>query len=120
MSKARSKGTRFETAVRGFLSDVWHRVERTAFDHSTAWGSADLKNTGRFSVECKNWKEHLKAIGTGWPQAVRNAAYAGKIPILVVSWPRRNIGDSVVVMRLEDWKELTKHAVPGPERERGQ
>lgn len=110
MSKQRAKGTRGENEIRDFLRPVFPGVERTGSDHSTPWGAADLRETGQYAIEVKAWKDQMAAIREGWPQALRNAAYSGHIPVLVAKTPRKSTAEAVVLMRLGGWRDLIRRA----------
>lgn len=110
LSKHKAKGTRGENQVRDFLRPVFPQVERTGSDHSTEWGGCDLRETGRYGIEVKKWKDEFQAIRSKWFQALRNAGWIDKVPVLVALRHGRNEREGLVVMRLEDWRDLVHRA----------
>jgi len=103
MSKARAKGTNFETAVVNFL-------QVNGFEDAERWGSmnnalGDLRNTP-LVLECKN---HKKMELAEWcKQAEAAAKKVGKLWAVVHHRPRKNVREAYVTQSLEQWTVMMK------------
>lgn len=89
--------------MRDYLRTAFPDVERTGSDFSTPWGACDLRETGRWGIEVKNWKDTMAAIREGVPQVERNAAWKEHAPALVALRYRKPVHQALVVCRLEDF-----------------
>jgi hypothetical protein len=114
MSKARAKGTRWESRLLPHLQAVFPYAERAPLRGSQDRG--DFVHTGNFAVEAKN----CKAIDlAGWIDEARaEARRAGPGVWPVVVFPRRNMGAerAYVVMELETWLSVAHRLEYGPHR----
>jgi hypothetical protein len=117
MSKARQKGTSFETMVREYLNEQgFPRAGRTVLkgtgDTGDINGIEHLATGRKVAVQCKN---QAKFNLSGWlDDTVEQAGRLdGAVPALVVKRPRKGkaaLGDTYAVMRLSDLVELLKAA----------
>ena len=109
MSASKAKGRVGENRVAAFMGAVWPGVTRTGSNHSTEWGACDLRNTRQWGVEVKRWANEFSAVNqANWDQALRNAGYADKLPMLISLRHGRNVKDALVVCTLEDMRELLR------------
>lgn len=113
MSKAKQKGTAFETAVTRYMKNYFPAVERRALQGVNDTGDiAGITITGQpVVVECKNTRqlnisEHMK-------EAIREAENAhAAFPVLVQHAPRigfdkdENTGQQWAILQLHDFMEL--------------
>lgn len=107
MSKARQKGTSFETDVVRFLKE-------NGFEDAERWGSSnmalgDVRNIP-IVLEAKNHKS--MALAEWSDQAERAGSKAKKIWAVVHKRPRKNVSKAYVTMSLENFAELMRKAFP--------
>jgi hypothetical protein len=115
VSKARAKGTSFETLIREYLNSVgFENARRVALQGGGDTGDINgIKNglTGQqVAIQCKNQKSFDLS---GWLDATVDQAERldGAVPALVIKRPRKGksaIGDNYVVMRVDDFISLLK------------
>lgn len=103
MSKARAKGTSFETAVVNYLKG-------NGFEDAERWGTTnnalgDLRNVP-LVLECKN---HKKMTLSEWcKQAEAASEKTGQLWAVVHHRPRKNVSQAYVTQSLEQWAVLMK------------
>lgn len=102
---SRRKGRRWESQVA-----AWFREH--GFPHceirTTGVDGPDLTGIPWASIECKNHSSLTAAVTLGIDQAVEQAGPL-QLPVAIVHRPgRADIGEALVVMRLEDWSDLVK------------
>ena len=117
MTKAKQKGTSFETLVKDYLNVVgFVDANRTPLQGLGDTGDINgIRNkvTGqKVAIQCKNQKSFNLS---GWlNDTVEQAARLGDaVPVLVVKRPGKGkaaVGDNYVVMRLDDLIALLKDA----------
>jgi hypothetical protein len=110
----KAKGTRWESAVRDFLSvRLGHRVER--IPAGAAEDRGDLAGLPGVCVECKDVaRVELSSIVDEAANEARNCG-GGTLPVAVVKRRRRTTDDSYAVMPLWAWADLYARAYPGQE-----
>ena len=101
MSKARAKGTSFETAVVDYLTE-------NGFDNAERWGSGqmdlgDIRNVP-LVIEAKNHK--AMALSEWCDQAAASGSKANKLWAVVHKRPRKNVSQAYVTMSLENFAQL--------------
>jgi hypothetical protein len=107
MSKARQRGTQFETAVVNFLKE-------NGYPDAERWGSTnmalgDVRNIP-IVLEAKNHKS--MALAEWCDQAEEAGNRAKKLWAVVHKRNRKNISKAYVTMSLEQMVELLKLAFP--------
>lgn len=116
-NKAKAKGTSFEVLIRDYLiSKGFIHAHRPALsggkDTGDINGLANRKTLRKVAVQCKNQKAFQLSqwLNDTVEQADR---LGGAVPVLVVKRPGKGekaLGDSYVVMRLEDLADLLDEA----------
>lgn len=116
-NKAKAKGTSFEVLVRDYLiGKGFIHAHRPALsggnDTGDINGIARKATLRKVAVQCKNQKAFQLSQ---WLNATveQAARLGGAVPALVVKRPGKGekaLGDSYVVMRLEDFTELLSEA----------
>lgn len=106
MSKARAKGTEFETATVNYLHDNgFPAVVRTG---SAAYGDGDITGIPGIVIENKN---QVRMDLSGWlNQATKSAERRGKneLPIVVHKRRGKNVAQSYCTLSLESLVKLIK------------
>lgn len=105
MSKARAKGTSFETAILPWLKALWPDASRTG---SKSFEAGDFERTGPYIIEAKNQKEMKLAA---WVKQVTLAALRVGAWFPIVVHKRRMFGPqgSYVTMTLETFVKVILH-----------
>lgn len=116
-NKSKAKGTAFEVLVRDYLiSKGFIHAHRTALeggqDKGDIHGIARRDPMRKAMFQCKNQKSFNLS---GWLNDTVEQAerLGGAVPVLVVKRPGKGekaLGDSYVVMRLQDLTELLQEA----------
>lgn len=116
-NRARAKGTAFEVLVRDYLiSKGFIHAHRPALsggnDTGDINGIARKETLRKVAIQCKNQKSFQLSqwLNDTVEQADR---LNGAVPVLVVKRPGKGekaLGDSYVVMRLEDLSDLLNEA----------
>lgn len=108
----KSKGTRWESAVRDYLNEQWGdgnvaglRAYRPAQEGFRDTG--DIHGVSPFVIQAKDWKDVTAALRVGLDGAVQQAANAGEeYGVNVVKRARKPVGEAYAVMRLSDFAEV--------------
>lgn len=103
MTKARAKGTQFESACRDVLKTWFPYCERAPL-----WGGSDrgdLLGIPGFVIQCRNTKtiDLAGALDDARKQAANNG---GGVPVAIVKRRGVHASRAYVVMELTDWAEL--------------
>lgn len=115
---AKQKGTSFETAIKRYLNNKgFKKAERTSLkggeDTGDINGIQNTKTERKLAIQCKNQR---KLSLSGWLDDTVSQAYKleeGSLPALVVKRAGKGdkaLGDTYVVMRLDDFVTLLKEA----------
>jgi len=115
-SKARAKGTSFETLVRQYLNDngfpVAHRTVLKGGGDTGDINGIRNKANRQVAVQCKNQKAF--SLSQWLNDTVEQAGHlGGAVPALVVKRPGKGekaVGDSYAVLRLSDLVQLLNEA----------
>lgn len=116
-NKHKAKGTSFETLIKDYLiSKDFVEARRAVLagenDTGDIHGIQQQTTFRNVCVQCKNQK---KWDVSGWLNATIEQArrFKNALPVLIVKRPGKGakaVGDSYVVMRLDDFAELLKEA----------
>ena len=110
MSKAKAKGTAFETLIVRALSSFWggrfglapRRVAQEGFQDS-----GDIHGVSPFIIQAKAYKSWEDAIRLGLDGAEKQKIHAGEpFGVVFVKRARRSIGDAYAVMNVATWARL--------------
>lgn len=110
MSKAKAKGTAFETLIVRALSSFWggrfglapRRVAQEGFQDS-----GDIHGVSPFIIQAKAYKSWEDAIRLGLDGAEKQKIHAGEpFGVVFVKRIRRSIGDAYAVMTVATWARL--------------
>lgn len=95
----RAKGAAFEREVADSLRSLWLEARRNLSQtRSAAREGGDILDVAPYHVECKRG---AATIQSAMRQAARDCG--GNIPVVI---SRQDRGESLVTMRLDDWKAL--------------
>lgn len=105
MTRAKQKGTAWETAVVRFLNDAGVPAYRPA--QSGARDVGDVHGVSPLVIQCKDRQDVMAAIREGLDAAQTQARNAGETyGVNVVKRARKPAADAYAVMRLEDLAAL--------------
>ncbi len=90
---SRNRGRQFEQAVARYMGGKRNHFESEDIRHPV------------LSIECKHRKRHSATL-VKWMAQAEAAAEDGKVPVLVMHEERQEYGNSYVVMRLKDLRDL--------------
>ena len=122
--KSRDKGKRGEREACEALRDLFPNVQRTAMQGRGGHEGADLKNTPGFHIEVgvgrvnprEKWEQANADAFPGHEDvdvdARRIETWHRHVPIALT---KRDRGEWLVTMSLEDWKEIVKRSLRGCE-----
>lgn len=109
---AKAKGTAHETAIVRHLQAGGIPARRVA--QTGAVDTGDIHGVSPFVIQAKAWRDIPSALREGVDGARRQASAAGEsFGVAVVKRPRRPVGDSYVVMSLDDFARLLVELRPG-------
>jgi hypothetical protein len=103
MSKARAKGSMFETEVTFYLNN---NGQEHAHRNPLNSPLGDIGGTP-MTIEAKNHKE--MALGTWMKQAEESSILTSRPPVVVHKRRGKNVSQAYVTMTLETFAELLKH-----------
>lgn len=105
MSANTAKGTKHETAIVNYLIERGIPAYRPA--HAGFKDHGDIHGVSPFILQAKDWASWQDAIREGLDGAQKQRVNAGEeFGVAVVKRARRNIKESYVVMRLEDFATI--------------
>lgn len=105
MTRAKDKGTRWESAVVAFLNACGVRAYRPA--QSGFADQGDVHGVSPFILQCKDWRDVTSALREGVDGAQVQAVNAGeRYGVAVVKRARKPVGEAYAVMHLEDFAAL--------------
>jgi len=86
---------------------TWKGIERFVAKYlggeRTHWALEDVR-AQEYNIEVKHGEQIPKFIRKSWAQATKNAR--GRQPLLVLHWPHLRKSHSLVVLRLDHFREL--------------
>ena len=104
MINSKDKGSRFEREIASRLKEYgFEDARRTAQYCGNTGDASDVIGLPGIHIECKH-SEHFR-IYDYMNQAIRDSAKTDNFPVVFF---RRNRGETLVCMRLDDWMQLYK------------
>lgn len=112
---SKEKGTKFESALVAHLAERWGVMgaglglvpRRVA--QSGALDTGDLHGLGPFVAQAKAYKDLVTGLRVGVDGAVVQAQRAGaRFGVAFLKRPRKGIGETYAVMRLDDWADFVE------------
>lgn len=105
MTRAKQKGTAWESAVVRFLNDAGIRAYRPAQNGARDVG--DVHGVSPFVIQAKDWRDVTSALREGLDGVQLQVRNAGETyGVAVVKRARKPAADAYAVMRLEDLAAL--------------